>query len=338
MSHPKNVPSSRALFPGLLGVLSLTLLGCPPELPDSPTQTATPTATLLPTPTVTFGPTSTQPPTPTPTPALHTPSPEPTEPETPSPTPTDPLVTPTPTATIPPNLSCQERRTASYAFDENTGTLAEDSSGNNQTLSFYGDATFDEGMDSEGDYALLLDGDEARAAAPDSDILDMDTAVSVEVWLYLDGLPPADTGTNWWTVVSKGGAVDIGTERNYSLYIRSDGLVNWSLSHPDRDRQGECRYGVTPLEPLRWYHIVVTASPENGGTKSYYIDGELDLLETGCENTSLVVNGGSLIVGDSDEPNHNLRGKISDLTIRSCALDSQAVNELYNGSKFRHFE
>jgi hypothetical protein len=105
-----------------------------------------------------------------------------------------------------------------WKFDEGSGNIAHDYSGNGNDGTIYG-ASWTEGISG---YALDFDGVDDYVDVSDDECFDITLAVTLVAWANIEDLSTAE----WHTIYSKSlGPV---CERNYGIFINNDGYVHLS--------------------------------------------------------------------------------------------------------------
>jgi hypothetical protein len=256
--------------------------------------------TATPTPT----PTTTPVPSPTPTPApTHTPTPTPTPRVTPTPTPTP---SPTPTATPTPSVTPGPGLVAAYGFNEGSGTTVNDVSGNRHTGTLQGGASWT----TSGKYgkAISFNGTSALVSTPNSPLLQLRTAMTLEAWVN----PSTLTGI-WRDVIYKG-------DDNY--YLEADSTnVKPAICGPS----GGALFGTGKLSANAWTHL---AGTYDGATLRLYVNGLLvsSRAQTGTipASTSPLQIGGNTIYGQY------FPGRIDEVRIYNRALSAADIQRDMN--------
>ncbi|GAB7046313.1 LamG-like jellyroll fold domain-containing protein [Catenuloplanes indicus] len=159
-----------------------------------------------------------------------------------------------------------------WALDENTGTVARDTSGSRADLTLTGDTRWVPGVSGSA-LAFDGDGDAAETAGP---VLDTSGSYTVAAWVSLDELPG-----NYASALSQDG------RRTESPFYLQYGQGAFAFSTPGGNR---ARHVVTP-DLHRWYHL---AGVRDGNQIHLYVDGVRVATTTAGPVT---VSTGALAVG-----------------------------------------
>jgi RHS repeat-associated protein len=146
---------------------------------------------------------------------------------------------------------------AAYGFEEGAGTAVADSSGhaNNGTIA---GATWTDGKFGK---ALQFDGTDDNVAIPDSNSLDLTTAMSLSAWVKLDTL----NGT-WREIIYKKRSPG----RSYDL--AADSSANKPALVINNGTTTPATYGPSAFPTAQWAHL---AGTWDGTTAKLYVDGTL---------------------------------------------------------------
>ncbi|OIO13950.1 hypothetical protein COV53_05635 [Candidatus Gottesmanbacteria bacterium CG11_big_fil_rev_8_21_14_0_20_37_11] len=264
-----------------------------PTITSTPVPTATPT--VLPTPTITSTPT-----------VLPTNTPSPTIISTPSPTIT---ITPTPT------FGLGLPALAYWKFDEGTGDIASDHSGNGYDLSLV--ANTDSPVwssdlppsSNSNTYSIYFDGNNYAKLSNflHNPVFDFTSGFTVELWFKPDftglqddsrGIIGKYDGSDGWMMKIPG---TVGTKVanviNTSSQISTGQLING-----------------------QWYHIAITW---DGSRQKTYIDG----VSSGFLDNSQAPRSSSnrFYLAAYDPPNHNAKGYMDEIKIYNYALSAEEI-------------
>jgi hypothetical protein len=200
-----------------------------------------------------------------------------------------------------------------WRFDEGSGTVAIDSSGNGNNGTIYGTANWVSGR--YGD-ALSFDGATNYVAVPDSPSLEITGAITLEAWVETNNVGKQ-------AVITKSGG--------YLLYVGAggDGKVYAYLYGTTSAWLG----GTTNVADGLWHLIALTYDP-NGGTNNFklYVDGALEAQYTVTGSISSTSNR----VGIGDRPDVGFRdffnGTIDEPRIYNLALSASEIQADYQQS------
>jgi prepilin-type N-terminal cleavage/methylation domain-containing protein len=208
-----------------------------------------------------------------------------------------------------------------WSFDEGTGTIAYDYSGNgnNGTLyNFNWTATSGWTRGKVG-YALNFDGNNDYVEIPDSSSLRLATSVTIALWFKMADYPPPPPpgGYDWYNFINKG------------RYTDSYGLMYY--------RGGSFTFYLKPLSTVsftftpslnRWYFIVCTW---DGNNAKIFLDGDskISTTITGSLNTYTYPIRISLDTGNQ----YPFNGTIDEVRVYNRALSDQEIQALYNATK-----
>ncbi|MDP4182114.1 MAG: LamG-like jellyroll fold domain-containing protein [Bacillota bacterium] len=275
----------------------------PSNFTPTATATSTSTPTMVPwtsTPTFTYNSTS------TPTKAPSTSTPTPTKASTTSAfTPTN---TPTPAPTGLWNIARW------YKFDETSGTVAADSSGNLQNGTVNNGATWVTNAKMYG--GLDLNGSDQYVSLP-AGITSSLNDFTISAWVNLDTL-------NTWVRIFDFG---VGTNSYMHLTAKSgSGVLKFGITTNGYANEEQIN-GTSALPTGSWQHVAVTLSGNKG---SLYLNGQL----VGTNN-NMTLKPSSLgdttlnYIGKSMFNDPNLDGKVDDFRIYNKALSTSEISSIY---------
>jgi chitodextrinase len=224
----------------------------------------------------------------------------------PAPTPTatpSPTATPTPTATPAPPVSTG--LVGAWGFDEVSGSTAADSSGSGNAGAISG------AVRETGKYgkALTFDGSNDIVTVPDSNSLDLTTALTIEAWVK-----PSVNGGSWRTVALK----EQSSHLAYALYSNNGAeQLTGNVFMGSDDSQ----VSSTPAPATgRWTHIATTW---DGTVQRVYMDGKevakRSLTGTMPKSTNPLRFGGNAIWAEW------FKGQLDEIRIYNRALTATQI-------------
>lgn len=154
-------------------------------------------------------------------------------------------------------------------FDESSGTLAADSSGNTNNGAVVGGATWlPTGGVRQG--AVSVNGSNAFVSVADAPLLDNTAAFTLAFWFRASSYNSAGAG-----LVSKRNAIS--DNNAYTTYLLTDRLI-----YVDVDGNGNRFSSATTFDTNRWYHLALTFNGSLASTQRVrlYVDGALDRIAT----------------------------------------------------------
>ncbi|MBM4053650.1 MAG: hypothetical protein FJ264_03030 [Planctomycetes bacterium] len=191
----------------------------------------------------------------------------------------------------------------SYNFEEGSGTIAVDSSGNGNDGSINGEAVWTTGANEIGG-GLQFDGVNDYVDIGDIDLTD---AFTIAAWIKINNLGKL-------AIVGK-------TYQSYQFFVSSTGNLMFQ------------RNSATPINypaglvPGTWYHVAVTFDTTNG--MSLYLNGSL--VSANGDTTITNVNDTAAKIGATNfTPKNFFSGVIDKVRIYNAAITSQEIQDLYN--------
>jgi len=205
---------------------------------------------------------------------------------------------------------------AYWTFDEGSGDIIYDSSGNDNHGTISG-AQWDIGKYGN---ALQFNGQDSYVEVPNSDSLEIDTNVSIASWIYW-----IDAGDGWQGILSKGPMT--GPGENYSLFVNRDGRFFHFVLALDvgRVQQNSPNDSVVSDE---WQHVCCTW---DGSVTKIYINGEVAIEMD--QVATIIPSELPLRIGHRESSSHYWNGIIDEVRIYDHALTEAEVLAAMEGSK-----
>ncbi len=206
-----------------------------------------------------------------------------------------------------------------WKFNETSGTTAADSSGNALNGTLNGGASWTGGKIAGG---LALTNNQYAEIANSATSLHSDRQISIAGWFKLSNLTP-----EWQRVFFKGNP-DCGTNcdnREYSLWVRNDGLLHLASTPADRIGTGQtvCNSTAGTIQANQWYHFAAVLNSDANSMKSYINGAEV----AGCSysTSNIRTTNGNFQIGDV------VNGTVDDFRIYKRALSAGEITALYGG-------
>jgi len=208
-----------------------------------------------------------------------------------------------------------------WHFDEGSGTVAHDTSGEGNDGTLYdGNTTNDDGntppqwIDGKFGKALSFDGMDDYVKVPDSASLDITDEIAIAAWIKWQG--GAGGATTSKSIVDKRNCyvVDIGhTEHKVKFWIYTD---TWKNSNPS----------TTSVDDGNWHYIV---GVYDGSNIIIYVDSVAENNNNiGAETISTSIE--NLFVGSREGQRQYFNGIIDEVRIYNRALSEEEISDLYN--------
>jgi hypothetical protein len=206
-----------------------------------------------------------------------------------------------------------------WRFNENTGTIAYDSAGDNHGT--INGATWIQGINGS---ALSFDGDMDYVSIDDDNSLDLSEEGTIEAWVYITNYQP------YAGIIHKGNKKDFSDEAYSLQFWGNGGTVRFALF--DENGDYENIDSTFELEVEQWYHLAVTW---NGSTLALYIDGEVDNSKENVIGSVRNTNG-MLQIGSqlTEKYNNNygyleFEGVIDEVKMYHTALSQDEINQSF---------
>ena len=209
------------------------------------------------------------------------------------------------------NAAVDENTVAVWLFEEGTGKVVKDASGNGHDGKFAGSpkwvkAKFGTGLEFPGDAGGYVVVDSTKE-------LELET-LSIEAWVKVE----ESTG-KWQGMVCKQQAGC--TNRNYGIWVH----VDKSVLHAQIGANGGCAFsidGTTDITDNKWHHFAFTYDGKMGRV---YVDGE---LETEAPNAQTFQSADPITIGVPNLNNANgLKGIIDEIRISNVARTEKEIQE-----------
>ncbi len=206
-----------------------------------------------------------------------------------------------------------------WKFDETTGTSAADSSGNGLSGTLNGGGSWTSGKIAGG---LALTNNQYAEIPNSAASLHSDRQISITGWFKLNNLDPQ------WTRIFWKGDPDCGTNcdnREYSLWVRNDGLLHLASTPADRIGTGQtvCNSTAGTIQANQWYHFAAVLNSDANSMKSY-ING-VEKGSCSYSTSNIRTTNGNFQIGNV------VNGTVDDYRIYKRALSVGEITDIYNG-------
>ena len=196
---------------------------------------------------------------------------------------------------------------AAYSFNEGTGTVATDSSGNGNDGAIQGPAWNAQGVFSSG---LTFNGIDSSVSVPHNATLNLSSAGTIEAWVKLNSLG------RWHGVIAKG-FVNSDRDHNYALEVNDSNRVRCILGN---GLSGQVLDSTITMTTGQFRHLACTW---DGASLSLYVDGVLN-AETSLDSTP-AGNTAPLSIGQFGGASDPLHGTIDEVRIYQRALSQAEI-------------
>ena len=202
-------------------------------------------------------------------------------------------------------VSTQADLVGYWNFDEGSGTIAYDSSGNGLDGTFNGDPQWVAGQVGG---ALEFDGDDS-VEIPHSPLLSITDEITITAWTYMNA-----NASGEMAIVSKGGwgANDL----PYELTEEAGSVIFWQFY--DNEGRDTCAPDSPPME--EWHHLAATY---DGQIFKCYIDGEL--ADEWAYAGAMPENTASVTVGQRSRGGTYFNGMLDEVAIYNRALSADEI-------------
>lgn len=209
------------------------------------------------------------------------------------------------------DAAVDENTVAVWLFEEGSGRIVNDASGNRNDGKFKGNpkwvkAKFGTGLEFPGDAGGYIVVDSTKK-------LELET-LTIEMWVKVK----EGTG-KWQGIVCKQQAGC--TNRNYGVWVQ----VDKGVLHAQIGANGACAFnidGTSVITDNRWHHLAFTYDGKMGHV---YVDGE---LETKAPNAESFQSDDPITIGVPNLDNANgLKGIIDEIRISNVARTKKEIQE-----------
>jgi len=211
-----------------------------------------------------------------------------------------------------------------WKFDEGSGTIAYDSSGNNNHGTLYNGSNVCSNpptsgcptwVDGKFGKALQFDGIDDYVEAPDSPNLDLPTSYTISAWVYGTFQKPDDNP--WNTVVVKG------WPDNYGLWIHKNLFLHHCATISNERQCINSAEGIVPQN--QWIHVAATF---DGIYMRTYLNGTK--VVEGYYPGTLSTSDAPLRIGRHIPGWAYMNGIIDEVLIFNRALTDEEIKDLYS--------
>lgn len=198
--------------------------------------------------------------------------------------------------------------TAYWAFEEGSGTRAEDSSLNNSTGTLTSGPTWVSGKNGK---ALFFDGVDDYVSIPNTSGVTPPNAITIATWVK------ATTTTATQSIIDDDNGGSIG----YFLRINSSGKIFGRIT-------ATTITGNTTLQPNTWYHVALVY---DGANVYVYLNGISDATPVARTGT-ITYSGSTKAIGKRPASGAQFNGTIDEFRMYDRGLTASEVYSLYKGS------
>jgi len=211
-----------------------------------------------------------------------------------------------------------------WRFDEGSGLVAGDSSGNNLDGNLTGDLAWVEGRIGAG--ALSFGGTDGIVEIPDDPALDLDSTLTIATWVN------AHDFFNFYFLVCKSpsGSARDNYPGNFEFRLRTaDGVLEFG--HQTSESEDYVFYtSSSPITTGKWHHIAVTV--EKGGVVQFYINGIP--AGTAAQTADFgILNDEPVRIGSRKDGYSFFNGQLDDVRIYDRVLTADQMEGLCDGAE-----
>ena len=209
------------------------------------------------------------------------------------------------------SAAAQAGLVANYTFDEGTGTIVHDTSGNANDGTFVGNPTWAPGLINS---CLSFDGSTQYVQIPHSASIDPITGWTLAAFIRRTSINAQHSIIESYS--SSGG--------NYAMRILDSNVLSGNVLNNPQNNQA--LNGTTIIRANQWYHVALTFDAASGKFTSY-VNGNLENTSTipfAAAHSSVPVYIGAR----GDDAATKFAGKIDDARIYNRALDISEIKAL----------
>ncbi|MDG2221885.1 MAG: lectin-like protein [Rubripirellula sp.] len=234
---------------------------------------------------------------------------------------------------------------ASWAFDEESGTIVNDQTGGGIKGRYENDPTLHvsgaiQSQATEQNRGVDLAGGLSNRVVviPDNSALYGNTAQTVSGWFKVNSF---DKG--WQAVYFKGNPGDLETDytsgginRESTLWINESGLIQFAFVQQGASGQTAATSGGGAVQAGTWHHFATTF---DSATRSavLYLDGVQKAATTTANSSPLANTAGEWRFGNSPSGQTKLNGPLDDFSIFDRALSASEIKQQYESSRGGRF-
>ncbi len=208
-----------------------------------------------------------------------------------------------------------ERTLAFWKFDEGSGELVEDSSGNGNSGEIE-DAEWIEGISGS---ALFFNGESSRVTVPDSDALHPETGdITIEAWVKIASDP-----IGWGPAASGAGAIVFKQDAyQWNIHGELNGTLWFGIWGARIESTGTYLFSEHIDE---WHHTALTF--EGGSQEAkIYVDGELN--NEGIVSEAVDRSNAPLYIGYKADDNAYFHGIIDEIRISDVVRTEDEIQKM----------
>ncbi len=204
---------------------------------------------------------------------------------------------------------------AEWHFDEGSGIVVKDSSGNRNDGTIHG-ATW---VDGKFGKALSFDGVDDYVDCGNDASLNPSDEITIEIWVKIPVLP-----SNQKAIVAKVGPPL--SHDQYHFALDSDGRIFWTTNERDMWTISNSAISIN-----QWTHVVVTAI--SGSNRKIYIDGQLDKNHDTTYAFDSTTNTAKIGYSDRWGSKSYFNGIIDEIRIYNRVLTADEIKTHYEGKQ-----